>query len=333
MRYESIDVIGATGAVGRELLALLEARRMDPARVRALASERSEGVRLPFGATELSVQALDLDVYVPAELVVLACDAELSKRVVERASGRAKLLIDNSSAFRGDPAVPLVIPELLGARELAELKRAPLVASPNCSAIQLALVLSPLNHAFGLESVHVATYQAVSGAGQAAQDELEAQHGQLARGETPVPEVFPHGIADNLFPHESAIDPATGWSGEELKLLNETRRLLGTPELRLMPSCTRVPVPRAHAQAVHIQLGQAVSRAALLQALTGAAGLELAADGPTPQQATGGDRVLVGRVRSISGEASSISDRFALWTACDQLRKGAALNVLQIAEL
>lgn len=333
MRFDSIDVIGATGAVGRELLSLLAERSIEPARVRALASERSEGVGLPYGTTEIACQALDLDAYAPAELVVLACDAELSKRVVKRAAGTAQLLIDNSSAFRADPAVPLVIPELLGTAELTDPKRARLVASPNCSAIQLALVIAPLRRAFGLESVHVATYQAVSGAGQAAQEELEDQHRQLARGEAPVPKVFPHPIADNVFPHESAVDPATGWSGEELKLLTETRRLLGAPDLKLMPSCTRVPVPRAHAQAVHVELGRAVPRAEVLEVLSQAAGLEAVATGPTPAQATGGDRVLVGRVRSVSGKPGLTSERFALWTACDQLRKGAALNVLQIAGL
>ena len=333
MQFESIDIIGATGAVGRELIAILAERNVPSGSVRAIASDRSEGFSLPYGAGALVVEALDLDSYQPAGLVLLACNAELSRRVSSRASGIARLVIDGSSAFRSHPNVPLVIPELLDDVEIAKVLAAPLVASPNCSATQLALVLKPLDLTFGLDDVHVTTYQAVSGAGQAAIRELETQLEDEASGVPPKAVIFPHPIAGNVFPHESETDEETGWSGEELKLRSESRRLLGSPELSVAATCARVPVLRAHTQAIHVRLRKAAALTDVSAALARAPGLSLVSDGPTPRQATGGDRVLVGRVRSLSGKASEPSEQLALMTACDQLRKGAALNMMQIADL
>jgi len=328
-----IAVVGATGAVGREALALLAEVGHPLASVVGVASLRSTGELVPYGAETLTVTSPSIAELAALDLVVLCTDAPTSRRLAPEIVGAGGRVVDNSSAFREDPRVPLVVPELAPPPRGARL-----VANPNCSTILLVTALDPLRRAFGVEHLVVSTYQAVSGAGAQGLVELEdATRAALAHAPFQ-PTVFPESCAFNVFPHESPIDEATGANTEELKLVRETRRLWGMPELGVVATCVRVPVFRAHAESVVLTLGRAASVVEVCRALAGAPGVELVdepATGtfPSSLRAAGRNEVLVGRVRPAGDEACDAAGRtrrFALWLAGDQLRKGAAWNALQI---
>lgn len=337
--YARIAVVGATGAVGREALRLLAAAGVPAARVRALASERSTGTTVAYGRGELAVTALDASAFVDGGLALLCADAATARQARALAADRACALVDNSSAFRLDADVPLVVPEVHGRGFAAARPR--LVANPNCAAILLCVALEPLRRRFGLDEVVVATYQAVSGAGLPALAELRAETGRALAGEPPAPKVFRETCAFNVFSHDSDVDMATGRNVEEQKLIDETRRILGLPRLRVSPTCMRVPVERAHTAAVRVRLAAVAREAEVRAALASAPSVVLVDDRgrnafPTPRLAAGRDEVLVGRIRPDAAEEPDADGRSATWSllVCgDQLRKGAATNALQIAAL
>ncbi len=326
--FPRIAVVGATGAVGREALAILAQRGVAAERIAAFGSDRSAGVSIPYLDTTLTVRTLDDESARGHDLALFCADADTALRHAPRFAEHGALVIDNSSAFRADPRVPLVIPEVNGHLLRADPPPS-IVANPNCSTVMLLVALEPLRRAFGIEAVTVSTYQAVSGAGLAAIGELREQTRAALDGTEAPRSVFPEPCAFNVFPHESPLDPETGFNGEERKMVAETRRIWDAPGLRVLPTCVRTPVVRVHSQAVVVDLATPSTREELIVALeTPGAGIVLH-DAPTPLKATGRDAVLVGRVRL---DPDSGGRRAMLWICCDQLRKGAALNAVQIAE-
>lgn len=350
-------MVGATGAVGEELLGILAERGVDPRRLRCLASSRSAGRRLSCGGTEIPVEtATDeaLRTLEPGDLAFFSAGADVSRELAPVVAERGATMIDNSSAFRMDPDVPLVVPEING--NLLQAKDGPgprLVANPNCSAILLVMALEPLRRAFGIEEIVVSTYQAVSGAGAAALRELEDQSRTVLDGGEPVPSVFGEPCAFNVFSHDSPVDPRTGRNVEEQKIIDETRRIWDLPRLALTVTCVRVPVRRAHTESILVTLSAPATEEQVRRALEAAAGVRVLDDReagvfPTALAASGRDEVLVGRIRAepLAAEATDEgrdredgtagtprSRRFGLIAAGDQLRKGAALNAVQIAEV
>jgi aspartate-semialdehyde dehydrogenase len=328
-------IIGATGAVGREALAILAQRAHPVDHIRAITSDRSAGTQIPYAGSALTAEEFDADQLADVDCALLCTDATTSRRVAPCLVQQGVLVIDNSSAFRHDPRVPLVIPEI----NAAELQpESTIIANPNCSTIILLLATHPLRAAFGLREIVVSTYQAVSGAGLAAIDELRRQTHAALESRVLSHHVFPQPCAFNVFPHESTFDPATGFNGEEQKIISESRRILADPSLSIMPNCVRVPVERAHSQSILVTLEQPATLQQVRACLAAAPGLrwiddQTAPTSPTPQQATGIDPVLVGRVRRADAGPDESSQRFMLWVCGDQLRKGAALNALQIADL
>jgi len=290
------------------------------------------------------VRQLDEIEFVQEAIVFLCADRDVAERVAPRAVERGALVIDNSSAFRLAPDVPLVVPSVNGESIGANDR---LIANPNCSTILLVSVLAPIQRAFGLKRVVVSTYQAVSGAGAAGLEELDrstlAEMSAMTAssgGGSFEPQVFPEPIAFNVFCHESPVDPDTGRNGEEQKVIDESRRILGLPDLPVSVTCVRVPVRRAHAESVNVTLERPAQEGTLRDVLGNAADLLLIDDRragmfPTPLRASGRDEVLVGRLRGDQGQAVGSDDSaigFELFLCGDQLRTGAALNAWRIAE-
>lgn len=336
-RSERIGVFGATGMVGQEFLRLLHERHLSPDRIIAFSSERHSDSDIPYGDCQLKVYRSDRADEVDFEWGLLATDARTSRELYLRLHSRTELIIDNSSAFRQDPDVPLVVPEINGHVLESHSK---LVANPNCSTIILLTALEPIRRLFGIRSIRVATYQAVSGAGKAAVDELIEQTEALALGRSKSCRIFPVQSAFNVFAHESTVDPTTGYCDEELKMIGESRRLWNQPDLPISVFCARVPVLRAHSQSVWFETEQPVERGELITAIKAAPGLRWTeADyGPTPLDASHRDDILVGRLRmdiAYGRDFAKDNQRGSHWNmfVCgDQLRKGAALNALQILE-
>ena len=333
-----IAIVGATGAVGRELLRLLEEASHPASRVSAWASPTSAGTHLSFAGTPLVVGALGQGAFEKADVVVFATPAAVARRWAPAALDSGALVVDTSSAHRRVDGVPLVVPEVNGT--LLARPGTRLVANPNCASILLTVALEPIRRALGLRHVVVSTYQAVSGAGAHGMRELQEQTRAVLDGRVVPPDVFPHPCAFNVFPHESAVDPSTGRNGEEEKLVVESRRILQDPLLSIVPTCVRVPVLRSHCLSVTVETERAASLADLRALLAAADGVYLHADqaeDPTALAAAGKQSVHVGRVRAFPGRegargAGETARTFALWIAGDQLRKGAAGNALQIVE-
>ena len=337
----TVAIVGATGAVGREALSILHNRGVARDRIIALASERSAGSHIPYGAAHLTVAPLDgrsaARAFQRADIALFCADADTSRRFVPVAVGHGALVVDNSSAFRMDPTVPLIIPEVNGSLLDAG---AEVVANPNCSTILLLVAIEPLRRSFGVRSLVVSTYQAVSGAGLAAIDELRSQSRGVLAGSAAQPSVFREPCAFNVFSHDSAVDPVTGLNVEEKKLIDETRKIWNDPRASVTPTCVRVPVERAHSESVLIELREPAREDEVRLALASAPGVtiidERAANAfPTPLKASGLDDVLVGRIRPDPGagfDGRGRCTRWCLWLSGDQIRKGAALNAIQIAE-
>jgi aspartate-semialdehyde dehydrogenase len=337
----TIAIIGATGAVGVEFLSIFEQRRFPVGDLRLFASARSAGKSLPFGGREAPIRELKPDSLKGVDIALFSAGSAISKESGPIAAREGCLVIDNSSAFRMDPAVPLVVPEI-NANELAPhrgLAKPGIIANPNCSTIILLVPLNPLRESFGVSRIVVSTYQAVSGAGAAAIRELEEQVREVQAGGTPVPRVFHEPCAFNVFSHNTKVDPATGRNVEEQKMIDETRKIWRDPEVRVSPTCIRVPVMRAHAESITVTLKRPASEREVREALSNAPGLRVVDDRatnkfPTPLAAAGGDDILVGRIRPDDTQPRE-GDRYLGWSlfVCgDQLRKGAALNAIQIAE-
>lgn len=337
-----VVVIGATGAVGREVLGVLAERGLPARNVRALASEGSAGTGLEYGDSTIAVEALRAEAFRDARLVIFAATSEVARDYAPLATAAGAIVVDNSSHFRLDPRVALVVPEVNGDElSRAGSQAARLIANPNCSTIILSVALEPLRRAFGIERVHVATYQAVSGAGLAAIDELKTQATAVLSGSGATPRHFKEPCAFNVFSHDSAVDAVTGRNVEEQKIIDELRRLWQAPDLPVTPTCVRVPVVRAHTQAITVEMSRPATEHEVREALAAGEGLAVIDDRaancfPTPLKATGRDEVLVGRIRLDPGsrrEAAGRSRGVCLMACGDQLRKGAALNAVQIAEL
>ncbi|MBM4063689.1 MAG: aspartate-semialdehyde dehydrogenase [Planctomycetes bacterium] len=330
MSPRSVAIVGATGAVGRDLLHVLAARGFPVGRLRLFASVRSAGERLPFRGEAHAVEALGPGSFRGVELAWFVAGAAVSREWAPIAVAAGTVVVDNSSAFRLDPEVPLVVPEVNPA---ALRGHRGLVANPNCSTILLVLALWPLHVAAGLRAVVVSTYQAVSGAGGRAMQELRDGLAAAQRGEVLAPQVLPQPIAGNVFPQVFDFQP-DGTTREEDKLLHETRRILDLPELRVEATCVRVPVERCHSEAVTVSLERALSVAAARELLARAPGLTLCDDParqhyPMPIVMAGCDLVAVGRLR----ESRVFAPGLTFWLTGDQLRKGASLNAVQLAEL
>ena len=325
-----VAVLGATGAVGQELLQLLSERAFPVAELKLLASPRSAGQTIAWQGESLQVEPVEEGCFAGIDLVLASAGGSVSRHWGPRAIESGAVVIDNSSAFRMDPQVPLVVPEVnpedaFGHRGL--------IANPNCTTILLTLVLAPLAARRAIRRVVVSTYQSASGAGARAMEELRQLSQVVLNGGTPASEVLPHSLAFNLFLHNSPLQ-ASGYCEEELKMLHETRKIMGLPELRLSATCVRVPVLRAHSEAVNIEFEQPLDPGEARALLAEAAGVELIDDWqaqrfPMPTDVTGRDPVAVGRIRQDLSEPRALE----LWLCGDQIRKGAALNAIQIAEL
>ncbi|MSR34299.1 MAG: aspartate-semialdehyde dehydrogenase [Phycisphaerales bacterium] len=327
-----ISVIGATGAVGREVVQLLEKRNFPISQLRLFSSERSAGEKFKFCGQTLEARIVDREALTGSDYAILCVDAAMSRALAPMLAELKIVTVDNSSAFRTDPAIPLVVPEING--EL--LKGKPLlVANPNCTTIVSLMIAAPLHRVAHLERMTACSYQAVSGAGLAGMHELESQARAWAAGEKVTGQLFPRPILFNVFPHNSPRQ-SDGSNEEEHKLVCESRRILGHEKLRVSATCVRVPTLRAHAVALHLEFINALSPTQALDILTRAPGVrvvnEANGDQPAdPQMVSGLDEVLVSRIRVDHGGSPGKS--LALWAVGDQLLKGAALNAVQIVEL
>jgi aspartate-semialdehyde dehydrogenase len=327
-----VAIVGATGAVGIELIRCLEERAFPLAELRLLASARSAGKTLRFRGRELPVRELTEDSFQGVGLALFSAGSGTSKRFAPLAVRAGATVIDNSSAFRMDPQVPLVVPEinpetLRGHRGI--------IANPNCCAIISITPLWPIHRVNRIRRLQLSTYQAASGAGAAAMAELRESTRAYLEGRPYEPRVLPHPYAFNLFSHNTRIDPATGYNDEETKVIEETRKIFGDSEIRVSATCVRVPVLRAHSMAITFECGQPITPARVRELLRGAPGVKLVDDAernyfPMPQDASGQDLILVGRIRQDISDPDGRS--ISLFVAGDQLLKGAALNAVQIAE-
>ena len=325
-----VGIVGATGAVGHDLLEVLASRALPIRTLRLFASERSAGARIEFGGEQILVEAATAPNLAGLDVCFFSAGGSVSRALAPAAAAHGALVVDNSSAFRMDPDVPLVVPEC-NPQALADIPRG-IVANPNCSTIILCVALAPLQRAVGLARVVVSTYQAASGAGARAMAEMyDGVRAHLA-GETFTPKVLPQTLAFNLFPQVDVFMP-DGYTREEDKLLLETRKILALPELPIEATCVRVPVERCHSEAVAVQTRTAVTPADARALFAQAPGLEVtdepvAGRYPMPRTSARRDPVAVGRIRPSRVFDPGVS----FWLVGDQLRKGAALNAVQIAE-
>ncbi|MBJ7364517.1 MAG: aspartate-semialdehyde dehydrogenase [Synechococcus sp. SupBloom_Metag_053] len=327
---QTVAILGATGAVGQELLALLAERAFPIKELRLLASPRSAGVAVPWQGKKLQVQAVDEAALQGVDLVLASAGGSVSRQWAPLAVQQGAIVIDNSSAFRLNPEVPLVVPEVNPA---AALQHKGIIANPNCTTILLSLALAPLAAQRPLKRVVVSTYQSASGAGARAMEELQQLSRTVLDGGEPQSEVLPYSLAFNLFLHNSPLQ-ANGYCEEELKMLYETRKIMGLDQLCLTATCVRVPVLRAHSEAVNLEFEEPFPVEEARALLSAAPGLELIEDFatnrfPMPSDVTGRDAVAVGRIRQDLSNPNALE----LWLCGDQIRKGAALNAIQIAEL
>jgi aspartate-semialdehyde dehydrogenase len=325
-----VAVVGATGVVGREMLRTLEARHFPAKHVIALASARSVGMKLPFRGGEIEVRRAEPEAFEGVDIALFSAGAAASRELAPAAAARRAVVIDNSSAWRMDPEVPLVVPEVN--MEAAAQRPKGIIANPNCSTIQMVVALKPLHDAARIKHIVVSTYQAASGKGHAAVEELEEQVRHAARGERHAAKIFPGVLAMNLLMDWKP--GADDYSEEELKMVNETRKIMGDPAIGVSPTTVRVPVVTGHSESVHVQFHRPMRAEEAKRLLKGAPGVTLMdepyAPGrhPQPIDSVGTDQVFVGRVRDDLAVPGAIN----LWVVADNLRKGAALNAVQIAE-
>lgn len=328
-----VAVVGATGAVGVELIRCLEERRFPLSTLRLLASARSAGKTLPFRGQEIPVEELKEDSFRGVDIALFSAGGGISKRYAPLAVEQGSVVVDNSSAFRRDPGVPLVVPEI---NPQAIKSHKGIIANPNCSTIISITPLWPVHRRNPIRRMIVSTYQAASGAGAAAMEELRESTRAYLEGRPFQPTVLPHPYAFNLFSHNSKIDPENGYNEEEMKVVHETHKIFGASDIRIAATCVRVPVLRAHSIAINFECERPITPAEVRDIVGAAPGVKLVDDPernyfPMPKDASGGDPILVGRIRRDISDPSGRS--IAMFVAGDQLLKGAALNAVQIAEL
>ncbi|HZR09062.1 MAG TPA: aspartate-semialdehyde dehydrogenase [Myxococcales bacterium] len=330
-----VAIAGATGAVGREMMKVLEEREFPVGELIPLASERSEGQKLEFGGAEVVVRRLKPDSFAGVDIALFSPGASVSREFAPHAARAGAVVIDNSSAFRMEADCPLVVPEVNPRDVELAVKRGGrrIIANPNCSTIQLVVAMKPLHDAAGLKRVICSTYQSVSGAGQKGIDELEKQSRALfALGELKN-EKFPHRIAFNVLP-EIGKDSGNGYTDEEMKMVNESRKILGLPDLAVSATCVRVPVFYCHSEAAHLFFERPITPSEAREILRKAPGVKVVDDlhehiYPMPLLGVGDDDTLVGRIRTDLSAPNGL----AMFVVSDNLRKGAATNAVQIAEL
>jgi aspartate-semialdehyde dehydrogenase len=328
-----VAIAGATGAVGKELIGCLERRSFPLSKLKLLASERSAGKTFTFRGEQLPVETLSDGSFDGIDIALFATDSRLSKQYVPIAVEQGAIAIDNSSAYRMDVDVPLVVPEI-NAREIERHKG--IIANPNCTAIVTITPLWPIHRRNRVKRMVFSTYQAASGAGQPAMDELFESTRAFVEGRDFEPKVLPHPYAFNVFSHNDPIDTDTGYNFEETKAMAESRKVLGDPELLISATCIRVPVMRAHCVSLAFECERPITPDEVRALLKDAPGVRIVDDRvrnyfPMPRDASGKDDILVGRIRQ---DLSDPSGRSIAWFASgDQLLKGAALNAVQIAEL
>jgi aspartate-semialdehyde dehydrogenase len=327
-----VAVVGASGAVGVELVRCLEERCFPLCELKLLASARAAGTPLRFRGEPMRIEELGDHSFRGVDLALFSAGSATSKRYAPVAARDGAIVIDNSSAFRMDPAVPLVIPEINAA---AALKHHGIIANPNCAAIISITPLWPIHRHNPIRRLILSTYQAASGAGAAAMVELRESTRAYLEGRSYTPTILPHPYAFNLFSHNTKIDAATGYNEEETKVSEETRKIFADPGFRITATCVRVPVLRAHCVALNFECAMPITATAVRAILASAPGLKIVDDiaanyFPMPKDASGQDAILVGRVRQDLSDPSGRS--IAMFVAGDQLLKGAALNAVQIAE-
>ena len=325
-----VAILGSSGAVGSELLNILEERDFPISELRLLSSERSAGKKVNWKGEELLTKNTTDKEFLSVDLVLASAGGSISRKWLSTIKDQNAVLIDNSSAFRLENDVPLVVPEV---NSSDALKHNGVIANPNCTTILLTLVLSPLNNISPIKRVIISTYQSVSGAGQSAMEELKILTERYLKGDPQNSQVLPYSLAFNLFLHNSPM-LANNYCEEEMKMLNETRKILNMPDLKVSSTCVRVPVLRAHSESINIEFESIVKPKDALEKLSQSAGIEIIEDYennrfPMPNDVMGRDNVAVGRLRADISHPNGLE----LWLCGDQIRKGAALNAVQIAEL
>lgn len=328
----TVAIVGVTGAVGAEFIATLERRDFPVGRLKPLASARSLGKSVTFRGQEIPIEELTEASFEGVDIALFSAGGEVSRRYAPLAVQAGAVVVDNSSAFRMQEEVPLVIPEI-NAHRIREHKG--IVANPNCAAITALVPLWPIHRQNRIKRMILSTYQAASGAGAAAMQELRSATHMYLHGQPYEQKVMPHPYAFNLFSHNTAIDPATGYNDEETKVIQESRKIFEEPQLAIGVTCVRVPVLRAHCEAITIECERPIGEEEVRSILSQAPGVRIVDDReknhfPMPLEASGQDEVLVGRIRQDTSDPSGHS--VALFVAADQLLKGAALNTVQIAE-
>lgn len=329
-RSVNVAILGATGAVGTELLELLESRNFPLNNLKLLASPRSAGTKLKFKGETITVEPVSAKAFDDVDMVLASAGGSTSKAWAQTIVDSGAVMVDNSSAFRMNPDVPLIVPEI---NPEAAKNHQGIIANPNCTTILMAVAIYPLHQVQPIERIVVSTYQSASGAGARAMEEVKIQSQAILNGEEPKPEVLPYPLAFNLFPHNSPLTDE-GYCEEEMKMVNETRKIFDTPHLKITATCVRVPVLRAHSEAINLEFKDPFSVAEAREIIAKSPGVQLLEDWqknyfPMPIDASGKDDVLVGRIRQDISQANCLE----LWVCGDQIRKGAALNAVQIAEL
>jgi aspartate-semialdehyde dehydrogenase len=327
-----VAIVGVTGAVGAEFIATMDKRKFPVGKLKALASARSAGTTLDFRRQKIVVEELTESSFEGVDIALFSAGGGIARKFAPVAVKAGAVVIDNSSAFRIDPGVPLVIPEI-NARRIENHQG--IIANPNCSAITALVPLWPIHTSNRIKRLILSTYQAASGAGAAAMEELTESTRACLDGQAYQPRVLPHSCAFNLFNHDSTVDPATGYNDEETKVMQETRNIFEDDRIAVGVTCVRVPVLRAHSEAITFECENPITEHQVRAILSDAPGVKIVDDRmknyfPMPIDASGQDDVLVGRIRKDLSDPSGHS--IAMFVAADQLLKGAALNAVQIAE-
>jgi aspartate-semialdehyde dehydrogenase len=332
MRTFSVAVVGATGAVGNEMIRTLEERNFPVGQLKLLASARSLGKSLEYRGKSIQVEVLDENSFIGVQIGLFSAGGSISEKFAPIAARAGCVVIDNTSAFRMVQDIPLVVPEV-NAEAIGQYKKTGIIANPNCSTIQMVVALKPIHDAVRIKRIVVSTYQAVSGTGKKAIDELDAQARALLAGQKPVVKVYPHQIAFNCLPQiDVFLD--NGYTKEEMKMVNETKKIMNDPSIAVTATTVRVPVFYAHSESINIETEKKITAAQVRDLLSRAPGVKVIDDPsqrryPLAIDAAGKDDTYVGRIR----EDESIANGINMWVVSDNLRKGAALNAVQIAEI
>lgn len=329
---QHLAIVGATGAVGREVCSLISERGLNPQRISLFSSTRSAGTHVELGSDSVEVLPLIDDSFKGVDYAIFCVDSNLTRLLAPAAVQSGAVVIDNSSAYRMDRDVPLVVPEI----NACDIKKhRGIIANPNCSTIIMNMAVWPLHKVNPVRRIVVSTYQAASGAGAAAMEELQTQTADSLAGRDVIPKVFPHPIAFNLFSHDTTIG-SDGYNTEERKMIHETRKIFHEPDLSITATCIRVPIPRAHSESINVTFEKPITPDEVRNIHSNAPGIKIVDDVeggrfPMPIDASGQDDVLVGRIRQ---DVSQPDGRGIEMFVCgDQLRKGAALNAVQIVEM